>query len=133
MDLSVAASELAWDAVLSSLPEVSPTPAPLERQPASDKLRKYVGTYELYGGSELSVSVDAGFLTATLKGNGRVYFDANRKYRLIAAANGDFVADSPAGDVIRFVESGGRVTGLTMNPGLWAISARALTVIRPSK
>jgi hypothetical protein len=125
MDLSVVASELAWDAVLSSLPEVAPAPALLDRQPAGDKLRKYAGTYELYGGSELSVAVDAGFLAATLKGNGRVYFDANRKYRLRAAANGDFVVDSPAGDVVRFVESAGRITGLTLNPGPWAISARA--------
>lgn len=125
MDLSVIASELAWDAVLSSLPEVAPAPALLDRQPASDKLRKYAGTYELYGGSELSVIVDAGFLAATLKGDGRAYFDANRKYRLRAAANRDFVVDSPAGDVVRFVESAGRVTGLTLNPGPWAISARA--------
>jgi L-aminopeptidase/D-esterase-like protein len=125
VDLGVLASELAWDAVLSSRPEVPPTPAQAERQPAPETLRKFAGTYELYGGSVLSVGVDAGTLTATLEGNGRIYFNPDRRYRLIAAANGDFTVDSPARDVIRFVESGGLVTGLTLNPGPWAITARA--------
>src|SRR5687767_3055258 len=125
MDLSVIASELAWDAVLSSVPQLPAESTPLGTQPGNDQLRRYSGTYELYGGNELAVSVERGFLNASLKkGNGRIYFDKDRKYRLVPAANGLFIVESPARDVIRFEESGGRVTGLILNPGPWAITAK---------
>ena len=127
MDLSVIASELAWDAVLNSVPEVPAAPMPLTVQPDSTKLRRYIGTYEFYGGNTLAVSLEAGALSAALTGNGRIYFDKDRTYRLTAAANGSFVSDGTARDIIRFEESGGRITGLTLNPGPWAIRA----LIRP--
>jgi len=124
MDLSVLASELAWDAVLSSIPDVPAPPAPLGTKPRDDQLRRYSGTYELYGGNELTVKLEAGFLDAALKGNGRIYFDKDRKYRLTPADNGLFIIESPARDVVRFEEAGGRITGLTVNPGPWAIHAK---------
>ncbi|MBA3404646.1 MAG: P1 family peptidase, partial [Gemmatimonadaceae bacterium] len=70
MDLSVIASELAWDAILSSVPVIPAPPAPLGTQPTADVLRRYSGTYELYGGNRLTVSVEAGFLHAELQGIG---------------------------------------------------------------
>lgn len=125
MDLSVIASELAWDAILSSVPQLPAEPTPLGTQPRNDQLRRYSGTYELYGGNELSVSVEGGFLNASLKkGNGRIYFDKDRKYRLVPAASGQFIVESPARDVVRFEESAGRVTGLILNPGPWAVTAK---------
>jgi hypothetical protein len=65
-----------------------------------------------------------GSLNARLEGDGRIYFDKERKYRLTAAKGGLFIIESPARDVIRFDELAGRVTGLTLNPGSWAVSAR---------
>lgn len=124
MDLSVLASELAWDAILSSIPQVPAEPAPLGTQPRDDQLRRYSGTYELYGGPELTVRFEGGFLNIALKGNGRIYFDKDRKYRLSAAKDGLFIIESPAREVVRFEESGGRIIGLTLNPGPWAISAK---------
>jgi len=123
MDLGVVASELAWDAVLSSVPTVPAAPAPLATQPGADALRKYSGVYQLHGGSELTVGIDAGSLTATLTGNGRIYFDKDKTYRITAADHGLFIIESAGRDVIRFEASGGRTTGLTMNPGPWSISA----------
>jgi L-aminopeptidase/D-esterase-like protein len=123
LDLGVLASEVAWDAVLSSVPDIPPAPAPLRVQPSADELRRYAGTYELYGGSELTVAVEAGSLTVACTGNGRIYFDKGRTYRLTAAEGGLFVVESPARDVIRFDDSGGRTNGLTLDPGPWAIHA----------
>lgn len=124
MDLGVIASELAWDAVLSSVPELPAPPALLDAQPASGVLRRFVGTYEFHGGSRLTVMEDAGALSARLEGNGRIYFDAGRAYRLTAAKDGLFIIESAARDVIRFDDVGGRVTGLTLNPGPWGVGAR---------
>lgn len=124
VDLGVLASELAWDAILSSIPDIPAVPAPLAAQPNADKLSKYSGTYEFHGGTELTVTVEAGFLNAVIKGNGRIYFDKDRKYRLTMARDGLFIIESPARDVVRFEESGGRITGLTLNPGSWPIHAK---------
>ena len=124
IDLGVIASELAWDAILSSVPDIPVPPARLEVQPSAAALRRYSGTYELYGGNQLVVALESGFLTAEIKGNGRIFFDKGRKYRLTAANNDSFIIEAPGLDVIRFDETGGRVTGLTLNPGPWAMHAK---------
>jgi L-aminopeptidase/D-esterase-like protein len=124
LDLGVIASELAWDAILSSVPIVPNSPAPLKIKPRVNELQKCVGTYEFYGGSKLSVSLEGADLTATFKGNGRIYFDNDRIYQITPAENSLFIIESPARDVLRFDESGGVTTGLTMNPGPWPIRAK---------
>jgi len=124
MDLGVLASELAWDAVLSSIPALPVAPRLLSAQPSADGLRRLSGTYEFHGGHDLEVSVEAGSLRATFKGNGRIYFDKGRKYRLSAAEGGLFIIESPARDVLRFDESDSSVVGLTLNPGPWSIHAQ---------
>ena len=121
MDLGVLASELAWDAVLSSVPDVPAAPALRRNNPVADELGTYSGTYEFFGGGELTVSVEEGSLTAVFKGDGRIYFDDGRKYRIAAVENGLFKIESSAGDVVRFEEAGGRITGLTLNPGPWPV------------
>jgi L-aminopeptidase/D-esterase-like protein len=126
MDLGVLASELAWDAVLSSIPDIPAPPAPLKTKPSADDLRKYSGIYEFYGGSELTVGIETESLTATFKGDGRIYFDKDRKYQITAAEDGLFIIESRAHDVVRFDESGGRITGLTINPGPWPIQAKLI-------
>jgi len=125
LDLGVIASELAWDAVLNSVPELPAAPVRLRDQPDENTLQRYVGTYLFYGGNKLEVSVEEGALTAVLKGNGRIYFDEDKPYRLTAAEGGLFIVESPALDVIRFDQSAGEITGSTLNPGPWAIRAIA--------
>ena len=124
VDLGVAASELAWDAVLSSVPILPAEPATIGSRLSDGQLRRYAGTYDFYGGNGLTVSVEAGSLQAAVNDNGRIYFEKGRKYRLIPAQSGQFIVDSPARDVIRFDEAGGRVRGLTLNPGPWASTAK---------
>jgi L-aminopeptidase/D-esterase-like protein len=123
MDLGVLASELAWDAILSSVPDLPVPPTPLNTPPGADELRIYSGVYEFPGGGELTVSVDTESLTASFNGDGRIYFDEGRAYRMTGAGNGFFIFESPARDVVRFEESGGRITGLTINPGPWPVHA----------
>jgi L-aminopeptidase/D-esterase-like protein len=125
LDLGVVASELAWDAVLSSVPQLPAAPLRLEDQPGEKFLQPFAGAYDFYGGNQLVVSVEDGVLMvrATYNGNSRIYFDRDRSYRLTAAQDGLFIVESAAQDVIRFEHSEGKVTGLTINPGPWAVSA----------
>ena len=123
IDLGVVASELAWDAVLSSVPELPAAPVRLKDQPDEKMLQSFAGAYNFYGGNQLVVSVEDGALMAAVKGNGRIYFDKGKSYRLTAAKDGLFIVESPALDVIRFEQFEGKVTGLTINPGSWAVRA----------
>lgn len=123
IDLSVAASELAWDAILNSVPQV-PTPAKVTEVKLKT-LKPYVGSYAFYGGGQLTVSAVNDVLTAKFKGNGLIYFDEDREYVLKPIANGLFIIDAPAQDVIRFnqLKEGFAATSITINPGSWHIEA----------
>lgn len=123
LDLAVVASEVAWDAVLSTVPELPAPPKPAQKQPSEEELQKYVGDYEFNGFSRIGIRVEDGSLVAMYGGIGQMYF-WEPKHKLIPAENGDFIIDLPARDVIRFEMSADEVTGLTLNPGPWAISAK---------
>lgn len=123
VDLGVIASELAWDAVLASVPQVPERPRPLISKPRPGTLQKLAGSYEFYGGGKLVFSTQDDSLSAKFDGNGRIYFDKDKAYPVSPAENGFFLIESPGREVLRFEESGGSITGLTMNPGPWAIRA----------
>jgi L-aminopeptidase/D-esterase-like protein len=117
--LGVAASEIAWDAVLSSvpdLPESTANPVPL----APGSLREAVGAFEFDGGGILTLAAQADHLTARFTGNGRIYFDDGRRYSLIPVGRDRFLVEGPSRDLIQLERQGGRVIGLVLNPGPWS-------------
>lgn len=122
-DLGVIASEVAWDAILASVPAIPERPKPLTTKPRPEALQKLAGSYEFYGGGKLTVSTDNDSLSAKFDGNGRMYFDKDKTYSITPAENGLFIVESPGREVLRFDENGGKITGLTLNPGPWAIKA----------
>jgi L-aminopeptidase/D-esterase-like protein len=122
VELGVAAAELAWDAVLSTVPELPALPKPLTSAPAPSELRSLAGTYTFPGGGQLTVTVGDLGLVGSFTGEGRMYFRDGRSYRLLPAEGGLFLVEGPAHDVIRFERSGGEVSGLTLNPGPWGIT-----------
>jgi len=126
VDLSVIASELAWDAVLSSVPALPELPQASSAAPAASLLGQYAGVYELPGGGRLSVSTNGTDLAATFSGQGRIYFNANQTYDLIPSSSNLFIVDAPARDVIRFEVAGEVIEGLTLNPGPWALTGRRI-------
>ena len=126
MDLGSIASEVAWDAVLSSVPEL-PTPAgrtPLRITTAA--LQAFAGEFEFPGQGTLAVAADSGGLAATFSGIGRIYFDKGRRYSLVPIGEDLFLIDAPARDVIRFDRQAGRIMGMTLNPGPWSQRARRM-------
>ena len=126
VDLSVMASELAWDAVLNSVPALPPLPRASSVAPTASLLGLYAGVYEFPGGGRLTVSTNGTDLTATFSGQGRIYFNASQAYDLIPASSNLFIIDAPARDVIRFDAMGDRIEGLTLNPGNWALAGRRI-------
>lgn len=126
VDLGVLASEVAWDAVLSSVPTLPNPPSTAARPRDSSRLRDYAGEYEFPGGGLLVIRTDGTTASATFSGNGRIYFDGDRSYELIPAESDLFIVDGPARDAIRFDVEGGRVLGLILNPGPWALSAQRI-------
>lgn len=124
-DLSFAASELTWDAILNSAPQIPALPKVTESLNKPKSLNQYVGVYNFYGGGQLTVSDNNSVLTAKFKGNGRIYFDENREYQLKPCDNGLFIIDAPAQDVIKFnqLKEGIPATSITINPGPWHIEA----------
>lgn len=120
LQLGTIASEVAWDAVLSSLPELPPSGGHTSIRVTSLALREFAGAFEFPGGGTLTVAPDSGGLSASFSGNGRIYFDKARRYRLIPIGQDFFLVDAPAQDVIRFDRDAGRIAGLTLNPGPWS-------------
>jgi len=129
MDLGVVASELAWDAILSSVPDLPPAPASPVPGLAAKHLQVLAGTYEFPGGGRLTVQRQADGLAARFAGDGRAYFDDGRTYALIPAGGTSFIVDAPARDVLRFDVARHRVTGLTLNPGPWHVAARRVASV----
>jgi L-aminopeptidase/D-esterase-like protein len=123
VDLGVLASELAWDAVLASVPELPVPPAVADGEPDESTLENFAGVYEFPGGGILTLTHEQARLSGQFSGKGRIYFAEERIYHLVPAGDGLFVVDAPARDVLRFNLEDGEVVGLTVNPGRWGLVA----------
>ena len=120
MELGIVASDVAWDAVLSSVPDLPASRSRTPLQLSANAQREFAGVFEFPGGGRLSVSTDSGRMEAKFTGNGRMYFDADRRYRLVPVDQDLFLVDARAEDVIRFDRQAGRIVGITLNPGPWS-------------
>jgi L-aminopeptidase/D-esterase-like protein len=125
LDLSLIASEVAWDAVLASIPPLeargSETPVPL----TADAARRFVGDYDLSPDARVRVTGDGKALRIQALTDGGMYVPRDVPATLTPVGDASFVLETPRRDRLRFdVGEGGRVTGLTINPGTWPIHAR---------
>ena len=121
VDLAVAASELAWDAVLSSVPDLPPPPAPTA-SPEPSALAAYEGDYTFTPFARVAIRLEDDRLVARYGGIRQIYF-WEESHDLLPAGPDRFLLDLPARDVLAFDRVGGEVVGLTLNPGPWALRA----------
>lgn len=117
IELGVIASELMWDAVLSSVP---PQPAaPKAREPALPRaatLRKYVGDYAFSPFVSVRVTAQSGKLHAQASGARDAYaIGRETAVELQPLSTRDFAVPHRYPLVLSFDGAG----GLTINPGLW--------------
>lgn len=118
--LGALASEAAWDAVLSSVPELpvrSDQPVSLD----PDVTERYVGVYDFGPGVRLEVSRgDAGRLLVEATGERDIYgFIRGTQYGLVAVSAEEFVSGNLRRDRLEFTGE-----GLVLNPGPWGVRAR---------
>jgi len=122
--LGVLASELAWDAVLSSVPPLEERPSEGTRVPSADELSRHAGNYEFAPGMEATVSVSDNQLKIKAPDRYSMYLPASAIVTMTPASDGSFLLNTDRQDVVRFDEdANGQTTGLTINPGQWPVRA----------
>jgi L-aminopeptidase/D-esterase-like protein len=127
VNLGVLASEVAWDAVLASVPPLQPADTGRVALSAA-ALAAYAGRYEFGPGAELTITREGDRVFAQATGERPVYgFALNDKAELFPTSTTDFLSRNPRADRLRFVNAeGGRITSLVLNPGPWQLPARKI-------
>ena len=126
-DLALLASETAWDAVLASLPELPPPgpEGPLAIAPAA--LHSYVGLYQFAPGASARIRQGSTELEIEAHGHDSIYLPADRTVAMRAVGTDQFVLETDRADRLHIDrDTHGRVVGLTINPGPWAIRAQRI-------
>ena len=124
-DLGLLASELAWDAVLASVPEL-PAPGPTAPLALAEAARTdYLGEYEFAPAVRARVLLQGAGLALALGEHESLYLPRGKAVELTPVAPDEFLLRTPRADRVRFERSAaGSVGGLAINPGPWAIPAR---------
>ncbi|HEX4773588.1 MAG TPA: P1 family peptidase [Bryobacteraceae bacterium] len=127
VNLGVLASEVAWDAVLSSLPVLDPVDKGTLPDDASF-FAACAGRYAFAEGVTLTVIHEQDRIWAEADGNSPLYgFRLKQKEELVLNTSGDLIVKSQPANRLRFIKnSSGHVTGLILNPGHWPVSANRL-------
>jgi L-aminopeptidase/D-esterase-like protein len=121
-DLGLLASEVAWDAVLASVPPLRTADTTRLRAHPST-LEILAGRYQLGPDLVLVVTREGDRLFAESAGPRPIYgFTAGQRSELWPTAAGDWFSRNVRNDRIRFdLDQAGRVIGLTLNPGSWEL------------
>ena len=126
--LGTIASEVAWDAVLASvpqLPERSPRPAaPVEIE--DDWLDALAGEYELSPWARMRIVRAEEKLEVIGPKQWNLYFPTEGRTALLPVSDDEFVIDGPRGDRLHFENEAGRITGLVINRDGWPVRASRL-------
>ena len=122
--LGAIASEVAWDAVLASVPPLpSGSPSAPFALPDND-LDLYVGAYEFDQGIRALVHRNASMLKMEIGKHQSLYLPAGKPVELIPVSPDEFALRTTRADRVRFERSSKTITGLTINPGPWSIPAK---------
>ncbi len=115
IDIGTIASEVMWDAILTSAPQQPAAIADPVRVPAAD-LRWMVGRYTFSPLADLDVTVADGKLMGRATGKRKVFaVPLENAIELVPVAGGDFVVPGRYPTVLRF----GRDNSVVVNPGRW--------------
>ena len=119
-DLGVIAAETAWDAVLSSVPDLDPVDTRPATKLDAASLDRFAGDYEFAPGARATVRRDGDHLTITATKRS-YYLPENQPVALTALSPTEFRIPNARNDRLTF-----HAHGLTINPGHWPIAAKRL-------
>lgn len=122
--LGVLAGELAWDAVLSSIPPLEARPTASPETLSVDEISQHVGEYVFAPGMAASVSFLGEKLAIKAPDRHSIYLPANSIITMTPATDDSFLLDTERQDVVQFsVDENGQTSSLTINPGRWPVTA----------
>jgi L-aminopeptidase/D-esterase-like protein len=124
-DLGTLASELMWDAVLASVPDL-PKPLPLATGGASLAATACGGRYSFARDAVLAAEVEGGKLRLRVAGQRSIYGrEPNQGWDVALAPDGSFALEDVFLTGGRFLAGkDGRVSELQLNPGPWVQRGR---------
>lgn len=121
-DLAMLASEVAWDAVLSSVPTLPERGSEAPTTWTSAALDEVVGTYAFSPWFNVRIERIGDALLLHTPSEPSLYFGeeaATHTHTLTPIAPDTLLIEGPRGDRLRFDRDSDDLTGLTMNPGPW--------------
>lgn len=123
--LGVLASEVAWDAVLASVPELPPVDTTVAEVDAA-VLDAHTGRYIFGPEAELTITRNGDRLFAEATGGRPIYgFQTGERVEIFPSSETDFFSHNIRGDHLRFPRNeNDRGAGLVLNPGPWELTAR---------
>jgi hypothetical protein len=126
-DLGTLASEVAWDAILASAPELTAAPPRVDTVLTATVSNTYVGRYEFAPGVIAEVRRAGAGLEMGVTGQENVYLPLNQWISLRAVGIDEFELGTPRADRVHLDrDARARIMGLTINPGSWPVRARRL-------
>ncbi len=125
MTLGVAAGEVAWDAILRSVPKLDPKPAENGTTPDRAALQAMTGRYAFSALASWTVALDGTRLLVKPEGNQDSYLlAAGKAIEATPLSGSTFVLRNLGRARLEFPKDAqGRIIGLTVNPGHWALHA----------
>jgi hypothetical protein len=128
VDLGVLASEVAWDAVLNSVPVLDPKVEKKFVQLDPERYAALTGRYEFGPEARLTITHENNQLFAEATGKHEIYgFQPGVKAEIFPTSDLDFFRKDPQSPHLRFVkDQEGHATGLVLNPGNWPVPARKM-------
>lgn len=125
--VSTLASEVAWDAILATAPELPEKTPRSGEKPTSAALDAYAGRYEFVPGVTAQIRRHGEELEIEVTGRESLYLPAGKAVALVPVTANEFELGTPRADRLRIDrDARGKVVGFTINPGPWPIGARRL-------
>jgi len=123
-ELGTLASEVAWDAILASAPELSVARPRVDTTLTATLSNAYVGRYEFAPGVIAEVRHAGAGLEIGVTGQDSAYLPVNQWVPLKAVGSDEFELGTPRADRVHLDrDARGSIAGLTINPGSWPVRA----------
>jgi L-aminopeptidase/D-esterase-like protein len=129
-DLGALASETAWDAILASVPQLTVERPRVAAALDSTQISVYAGRYEFAPGVIAEIRGAGAGVEISVTGQESLYLPMGKWVSLRVVGTDEFELGTPQADRLHLDrDAHGRISGLTINPGMWPVRAQRLPAI----